>query len=115
MSKIVKLEGFLFGPPNIFGSTTKEIISSENSIKNLFGQELKNKSPKEIDSKLFLDTRLNIIGKNIKEGISSINSSGITLTNNEIKDIIKVIKSLENKGVLLKATTAKLLVKKEYF
>ena len=108
MSKIVKLEGFLFGPPNIFGSPTKEIISSENSIKNLFGKELKNKSLKETDSKLFLDTRLNIIGKKIKEGISSINSSGITLTNNEIKDIIKVIKSLENKGVLLKATTTKI-------
>ena len=33
--------------------------------------------------------------------------SGITLTNNEIKDIMKVIKSLENSGVLLKGTTRK--------
>ena len=31
--------------------------------------------------------------------------SEITLTNNEIKDI-KVIKSLENRGILLKGTTA---------
>ena len=31
--------------------------------------------------------------------------SGITLTNNEVKDI-KVIKSLENRGILLKGTTA---------
>ena len=30
--------------------------------------------------------------------------SGITLTNNAIKDIIKVIKSLENRGILLKRT-----------
>ena len=29
------------------------------------------------------------------------------LTNNEIKDIIKVISSLENKGILLKGTTKK--------
>ena len=35
----------------------------------------------------------NIIGKSIKKGISSIMGSGITLTNNEMKDIIKVIKS----------------------
>ena len=35
------------------------------------------------------------------------------LTNNEIKDIIKIIKSLENREILLKGTTRKLLVKKE--
>ena len=35
-------------------------------------------------------------------------SLGITLTNNEIKDIIKVIKSLENRGILLKGTTRKI-------
>ena len=34
-----------------------------------------------------------LIGKSIKKGISSIMGSGITLTNNEMKDIIKVIKS----------------------
>ena len=39
--------------------------------------------------------------------ISVITSSGITLTKNEIKDI-KVIKSLENRGVLLKGTTRKI-------
>ena len=34
-------------------------------------------------------------------------SSGIKLTNNEIKDIIKAIKSLENRDILLKGTTEK--------
>ena len=34
--------------------------------------------------------------------------SGITLTDNEIKDIIKVIKSLENRGILIKGTTRKI-------
>ena len=46
--------------------------------------------------------------------ISSITDSGITLTNNEIKDIMKISKSLENRGSLLKGTK-KLLVKKEDF
>ena len=32
----------------------------------------------------------------------------IILTNNEIKDIMKVIKSLENKRLLLKETTGKI-------
>ena len=35
----------------------------------------------------------NIIGKIIEKEISSITGSGITLANNEIKDIIKLIKS----------------------
>ena len=38
----------------------------------------------------------------------SITGSGITLTNNEIKDIMKVITYLENRGILLKGTIRKI-------
>ena len=41
--------------------------------------------------------------------------SAMTLTKNEIKNIIKVIKPLENRGSLLKDTTGKLLLKKKAF
>ena len=34
--------------------------------------------------------------------------AGITLNNNGIKDIVKVLKSLENRGILLKGTTRKI-------
>ena len=34
--------------------------------------------------------------------------SGITLKNNEVKDIAKTIKSLEDRGILLKITTGKI-------
>ena len=54
--------------------------------------------------KNFLDKHLD---KFDKEFITS-RGSGITLTNNEIKDIIKVSKSLENRGILLKGTTRKI-------
>ena len=40
--------------------------------------------------------------------MSSSKGSGITLTNNEIKDIMKVIKSLENRRILLKETARKI-------
>ena len=47
----------------------------------------------------------------INKGINELNKkfksskgTGITLTNNEIKDIMKMIKSLENRGILLKGT-----------
>ena len=73
--KIVPLEGFLFSPSNIFDSPIKETISSANTIKKCFSNELKNKDLKEIDSKLFLDTGLNINGKKIKKGILSITGS----------------------------------------
>ena len=45
--------------------------------------------------------------RQIKKRITSSKGSGITLTNNETKDIIKVIKSLETEGILLKGTTKK--------
>ena len=50
----------------------------------------------------------------VNEGINRLKKdfilsegSGITLTNNEIKDTIKGIKSLESAGILLKGTTTK--------
>ena len=38
---------------------------------------------------------------------------GLTLTNNDIKDIMKVIRSIENRGMFLKGTSKKIVVKKE--
>ena len=45
-----------------------------------------------------------MIGKKVKEKFGS----GITPTNNKRKDIMKTIKSLENRGILLKGTTRKI-------
>ena len=42
--------------------------------------------------------------KKIKEKFGS----GITVANNEIKDIMKVIKSLDNRGIVLTGTTTKI-------
>ena len=55
-----------------------------------------------------VDAGLSLLGKKIKKGISSITDSVITLRNNEIKDIIKVTNSLENRGILLKGTARKI-------
>ena len=41
------------------------------------------------------------------KGLSKYKCSRITLTNNKIKDVMKVINSLENRGILLKGTTKK--------
>ena len=51
-----------------------------------------------------INKRINELNKKF----TSSKGSGITLTDNEIKYIIKVIKSLENTGILLKGTTRKI-------
>ena len=45
--------------------------------------------------------------KKLKKRFSSVTGSGITLTTNEIENIIKIMKHLENRGILLKGTTRK--------
>ena len=51
----------------------------------------------------------------VNKGINKLNKkftsskgSGITLTNNEIKDIVKIIRFLGNRGILIKGTTRKI-------
>ena len=46
---------------------------------------------------------------------SSVIGLGLILTNSEIKDITKVISSLENRGILLKGTIEKIVNEKEGF
>ena len=57
---------------------------------------------------MLVDPEINIISKKVSNGISLVSGSGITLTKHEIKEIIKVIKSLENRGIWLKETTRKI-------
>ena len=63
---------------------------------------------KKLSKNTFVDSVLNLIGKKIKKAFLSIAGLGITLTNNEIKEVIKVIKSIENSGILFKGTTRKI-------
>ena len=56
------------------------------------------------EKSLLIEARLNMIGKKIKEKFDSV----ITLRNNEIKYIMKVIKCSENRGIALKGTTRKI-------
>ena len=64
-----------------------------------------------IAKKAFVDAGLKLIVRKIKKGISLITGLWITLTNNEINDIVKVIKSLVNRRILLKGLLETLLLK----
>ena len=55
-----------------------------------------------------VDAGVNVLRKNNKNKLSLITLSRITLTNNEITDIAKVISSLENRGILLKKLPEKI-------
>ena len=58
-------------------------------------------------SKLFIGDLKNVFG--------DYSGAEITLTNNEIKYIIKVIKPLENRVLLLKGTTRKMTIQEGGF
>ena len=51
--------------------------------------------------------------KKIKKWLSL--SSGLKLTNNKIKDIMKIIRFLENRWILLKGTIGKIISRKRGF
>ena len=63
-----------------------------NSIKNLLEKELKNTGTKKLNDDILVN-EVNIIGKKIKNEISLIEISVITVINNEVKHIMKVIRS----------------------
>ena len=68
----------------------------------IFGSTLSNLATKRIDlRKYFLHKQVDKFNK-------KHNRSRITITNNEIKDFMKIIKHLENRGILLKGTTRKI-------
>ena len=76
----------------------------EPSVKVLVNKGLFH--PKKIFYKYFLNAGLNTVRQEIM-------SSRITLTNNEAKDIIKIITFLENRGILWKGTTGKIISQEE--
>ena len=97
-SKMIQSEGSfgIFNPINPF-----------NLIKVL--SKIANKA-EDLSKKLGLNDIINTvdISKIFIKDFEKFSGTGITLTNNDIKDIIKVIKSLENRGMLIKGTTTKI-------
>ena len=73
-----------------------------SSKRNRFSQKFKKK---------FLDEKIDRLHK---EYVTS-EDSGATLTDNEIKDIMKVIESLENRGILLKGNFIKITIQEGGF
>ena len=62
---------------------------------------------------IFTDAGINLIGKKIKQ--KNFINCKFMHNSNKLKDIIKVIKSLENKGILSKGTTRKVTSQEEEF
>ena len=84
------------------------LIKRITSLANSFAKELKITGTEKLSNDILVDAGINIIGEKIKNRISSVTGSGITLTNYEVKDKMKVIKSLENREILSNGTTKKI-------
>ena len=79
-------------------------LSEEEIEQNKVLPKLEKRKKKKAASKFLLNTGLNIFSKTLLW----ITGSEITLTNNEIKYMIKLSRSLENRRTLLKGTTYKI-------
>ena len=85
------------GLDNIVSFAMKVMESYLKELNNIDTKKYKkNKNKKNLDK----DAGLRMVANKIKEKFGS--------GNNEIKDIMKVIKSLGNKGILLKGITTKI-------
>ena len=62
----------------------------------------------DLDKKELFDKIVDLVNSPNKI-LSELIGPETSLTNNEIKDIKKVIRSLENRGILLKETTEKIV------
>ena len=107
MSETAQWEGFIFSSSGICNLPMAP-VKGFFSIANSTAKKSKAMAAKEINNDIILDIGPNFLGKKIEKWISSVMFSGITITNNKIKDIIKVIKSIENRGISLKGTTGKI-------
>ena len=59
-------------------------------------------SSQKVTKSTLLDTGVNDIGRKTRQEISKLTGSGLMLTNSQIKYIMKIITTLENRGVFLK-------------
>ena len=74
-----------------FTSNENPFIKAIDGVVSLADWHLKELAERGFENDDLLDAGLSLLGKKIKKGISSITGSGVTLTNNEVKYIMKVI------------------------
>ena len=78
----------------------RALIKECFSLVNLIEKESNNMDTKKVNNDILVDTGLNVLGKKIE--IANLSITGSEVTHKLIEDIVKVIKSLENRGTLLK-------------
>ena len=92
----------------IFGNLTATVpqvnfLTGKEVIKKVYHQH-----QNQPQNQLKKQQNIMLILNELKKQFTSSKGSGITLTNNEIKNVTKVIKSFENRSILLKGTTRKI-------
>ena len=101
MSKMVQFGGFI----GSLLSAVKNLLNITDPFMTPFFESMKEKrypKPGQNSEDYLIDVGVNALCKEVKK------CSGITLTHNETKDIMNVINSLENRGILSKGTSKKI-------
>ena len=99
LSKIVQVEVYLSNSKSLLDIL---VTSAEQAMKETKKMTLLSQRTSQI---FLLIWELMHLVKIYKTGTSFFKGIGITLTNNEIKDIMKMTRSFQNRGILLKGTS----------
>ena len=96
------------------GLNALDLLNPAEAIYKIISK-LKNLSNKVSHDKIDELIKTAVVCRKVMPDFKNILGPGITLTNNEIKDIMRVIKSLENRGSLLKETNKKIAIQEGDF
>ena len=103
LSKMIQSGGIIGGliaaTPKVMFLTGKEVLKKGISLVPKLALKLAGKA-----TEYYIKKGINELTKKF----TSSKRSGITLTNNEVKDIMEVIKALENRRIFLKGTTRRI-------
>ena len=104
MSKMIHSGGFVGSFLDLLNPDKSLLFKQDKVSKKIVNEADKLSKKGTINDIIKIATDSKNVIKDFKNASDKVLGTGITLTDNEIKDIVKVTKSLENRGILLKGT-----------
>ena len=108
LSKMIQSGGLVSNFLDLLNPDKSLLFKSDKVFKKIVNEANKLSKKVTINDIIKIATDSKNVIKDFKNASDKVLGTGITLTDNEIKCILKVIKSLENRGILLKGTTKKI-------
>ena len=108
LSKMIQSGGFVGNFLDLLNRDKSLLLNQIKCLEKLLMKRINYLKKVAINDIIKIATDSKNVIKDFKNASDKVRGTDITVTDNEIKDIIKAIKSLENRGILLKGTTKKI-------